>query len=181
MRGAVLLRVDVLAVGAGFGVVVDVGIGDLVERRAVADHQQHDIPVGLVDEAMGIARVGGDAAGLTQFGVSLVRLPPACWSSQRHWHAHEDEFIWVVEGEVVLETNQGSQTLRPGMCAGFAAGSGNAHRFVNRTDRDVVLLVIGDRTPFDEITYPDIDNHARMDASGRYVFTRKDGTPHEEP
>jgi uncharacterized cupin superfamily protein len=78
----------------------------------------------------------------------------------------------------VLETNDGSQTLGPGMCAGFAAGCGNAHRFVNRTDTDAVILVIGDRTPFDEITYPDIDNHAKAGADGKIVHTRKDGTPH---
>jgi len=120
----------------------------------------------------------GDHVGLKNFGVNLTRIEPGAQSSARHAHARQDEFIWVVEGEVVLETNQGSQTLRPGMCAGFAAGSGNAHRFVNRTDRDVVLLVIGDRTPFDEITYPDIDNHAKAGADGKYVHTKKDGTPH---
>ena len=71
-----------------------------------------------------------------------------------------------------------AQTLRPGMCAGFPAGCGNAHRFVNRSTEDATLLVIGDRTPFDEIAYPDIDNHAAAGADGKYVFTRKDGTPH---
>jgi uncharacterized cupin superfamily protein len=120
----------------------------------------------------------GDHAGLTIFGVNLTRIEPGAQSSARHAHSKQDEFIWVIEGEVVLETNEGSQTLRPGMCAGFAAGSGNAHRFVNQTDRNVVLLVIGDRTPFDEVSYPDIDNHAKAGADGKYVFTRKDGTPH---
>jgi uncharacterized cupin superfamily protein len=78
----------------------------------------------------------------------------------------------------VLETNEGRQTLSPGMCAGFAAGCGNAHRFVNETAHDAMLLVIGDRTPFDEIDYPDIDNHARAGADGAYLHTKKDGTPH---
>ena len=120
----------------------------------------------------------GDHIGLRNFGVNLTRIEPGAQSSARHAHAKQDEFIWVVEGEVVLETNDGSQTLGPGMCAGFAAGCGNAHRFVNKTDRDAVILVIGDRTPFDEIAYPDIDNKARAGADGKYVFTRKDGSPH---
>jgi uncharacterized cupin superfamily protein len=120
----------------------------------------------------------GDHAGLTNFGVNLTRIVPGGQSSARHAHSKQDEFIWIVSGEVVLETNEGQQTLRPGMCAGFPAGCGNAHRFVNKSDADAVLLVVGDRTPFDEVTYPDIDNHARMDAAGRYVHTRKDGTPH---
>jgi len=120
----------------------------------------------------------GDHAGLKNFGVNLTRLEPGAQSSARHAHAKQDEFIWVVEGEVVLETNEGSQTLRPGMCAGFAAGCGNAHRFVNRTDKDAFILVVGDRTPFDEVTYPDIDNHGKAGADGKYVYTRKNGTPH---
>ena len=85
----------------------------------------------------------------------------------------------MVEGELVLETDEGSQTLGPGMCAGFAAGCGNAHRFVNQTGEDAFILVIGDRTPFDEITYPDIDNRAKAGADGKFVFTKKDGSPHE--
>jgi uncharacterized cupin superfamily protein len=121
----------------------------------------------------------GNHAGLENFGVNLVRIIPGGQSSARHAHLTQDEFIYVLDGEVVLETNAGPETLRPGMCAGFAAGSGNAHRFVNRSGGDVLLLVIGDRTPGDVVTYPDIDNHARMDESGRYVHTRKDGTPHE--
>jgi uncharacterized cupin superfamily protein len=123
----------------------------------------------------------GDHAGLTNFGVNLTRIVPGGQSSARHAHSKQDEFIYVLQGEIVIETNAGAETLKAGMCAGFAAGSGNAHRFVNRSRSDVLLLVIGDRTAGDEIVYPDIDNHARMDESGRYVFTRKDGTPHEEP
>jgi uncharacterized cupin superfamily protein len=120
----------------------------------------------------------GDHAGLTNFGVNLTRVEPGGQSSARHAHAKQDEFIWVIEGTVVLETDEGSQTLGPGMCAGFPAGCGNAHRFVNKTDRDVLLLIVGDRTPFDEIDYPDIDNHATSGADGKYVYTKKDGTPH---
>jgi len=120
----------------------------------------------------------GDHAGLTNFGVNLIRIVPGAQSSARHTHSRQDEFIWVVSGEVVLETDEGRQTLRPGLCAGFAAGGGNAHRFVNESAEDAVILVVGDRTPFDEVSYPDIDNHARAGADGRYVHTRKDGTPH---
>jgi uncharacterized cupin superfamily protein len=120
----------------------------------------------------------GDHVGLTNFGVTLTRIVPGAQSSARHAHSKQDEFIWVVEGEVVLETNEGRQVLTAGMCAGFAAGCGNAHRFINEMASDVVLLVIGDRTPFDEIDYPDIDNHARAGADGQYLHTRKDGTPH---
>src|SRR5215831_19599717 len=103
----------------------------------------------------------GDHAGLKNFGVNLTRLVPGAQSSARHAHAKQDEFVWVVSGEVMLETNEGSQTLGPGMCAGFPAGSGNAHRFVNKTAKDAIILVVGDRTPFDEVTYPDIDNLGR--------------------
>jgi uncharacterized cupin superfamily protein len=121
----------------------------------------------------------GDHVGLKNFGVNLTRIEPGAQSSARHAHTRQDEFIWVVEGELVLETNEGSQTLGAGMCAGFAAGCGNAHRFVNRSGKDAVILVIGDRTPFDEVLYPDIDNHGKAGADGKYVFTRKDGSPHE--
>ena len=120
----------------------------------------------------------GDHVGLTNFGVNLTRVEPGAQTSARHAHAKQDEFIWVIEGEVVLETNDGAQTLNAGMCAGFPAGCGDAHRFVNRTDKDVLLLIVGDRTPFDEITYPDIDNHAKAGADGKYVHTKKDGSPH---
>ena len=121
----------------------------------------------------------GDHVGLRNFGVNLTRIEPGAQSSARHAHAKQDEFIWVVSGEVVLETNEGQQTLRSGMCAGFPAGCGDAHRFLNKSTADAVLLVVGDRTPFDEITYPDIDNVARADADGKIVHTRKDGTPHD--
>jgi uncharacterized cupin superfamily protein len=120
----------------------------------------------------------GDHVGLRNFGVNLTRIEPGAQSSARHAHSRQDEFIWVVEGEVVLETNEGRQVLRAGMCAGFVAGCGNAHRFINETKQDAVLLVIGDRTPFDEIVYPEIDMRAKAGADGKYVFTRKDGTPH---
>ena len=120
----------------------------------------------------------GDHAGLKNFGVNLTRIVPGGQSSSRHFHTKQDEFIYVLEGEVVLETTAGTQVLRPGMCAGFPAGTGIAHRFVNRSTTDVVLLVVGDRTAGDEVGYPDIDMHGRMGADGKYRFEHKDGTPY---
>ena len=120
----------------------------------------------------------GEHAKLTNFGVNLTRLPPGAQSSARHAHSLQDEFIYVLQGVVELETDAGVEVLRVGLCAGFPAGSGNAHRFVNRSDEDVLLLVVGDRTAGDEVSYPDIDLHARMAADGKYKMTHKDGTPY---
>lgn len=117
----------------------------------------------------------GDHAGLKNFGVNTTRIVPGGQSSHRHAHSRQDEFIYVLEGEVVLETNAGAEVLRPGMCAGFPAGTGNAHRFVNRSARDAVLLVVGDRTGGDEVSYPDIDLQARLDEDGKYRFSHRDG------
>jgi uncharacterized cupin superfamily protein len=119
----------------------------------------------------------GDAVGLKSFGVNLVRLAPGVASSQRHWHTREDEFVYVLEGEVVLVTDGGEQRLGPGMAAGFPAGVPDGHHFINRSQDDVVLLVVGDRREEDAGRYPDIDLAAdRVD--GKYRFTRKDGTPY---
>ena len=118
----------------------------------------------------------GDVAGLTQFGVNLLRVPPGVWSSQRHWHAAEDEFVYVLEGEVVLVTDDGEEVLRPGDCAGFKAGESNGHHLQNRTQRDAVLLEIGTRDPGrDGVDYPDIDLTIR---AGARTFLHKDGTPY---
>jgi uncharacterized cupin superfamily protein len=121
----------------------------------------------------------GDHAGLRNFGVNLTRIIPGGQSSYRHAHSRQDEFIFVLEGEVVLQTNDGEQTLKPGMCAGFPAGSGDAHRFVNRSATDAKLLVIGDRSSGDEITYPDVDMHAALGPDGAYRFSTKSGKPFE--
>jgi uncharacterized cupin superfamily protein len=99
----------------------------------------------------------GVVAGLTQFGVNLTRLPPGAWSSQRHWHALEDELVWVLEGEVVLVDDQGRHPLRAGECAAFRAGDRNGHHLQNRSSRDAVLLTIGSRVDADSGEYPDID------------------------
>ncbi len=118
----------------------------------------------------------GDALGLKNFGANLVRLEPGAGSAQRHWHSTEDEFVWVVEGELVLISDGGEQTLRAGHAAGFPAGVRDGHHLVNRTDRDAVFLVVGDRHEDDEVGYPDIDLHYGS-VDGQWVFLHKDGTP----
>jgi uncharacterized cupin superfamily protein len=117
----------------------------------------------------------GDALGLKNYGVNLVRLTPGGRSALRHWHTLQDEFIWVVEGEIVLVTDQGEQVLSPGTAAGFPAGKPDAHYLVNRTARDVLYLEVGDRTPGDLPNYPD-DDFAAAYVDGQRVWTRKDGT-----
>jgi uncharacterized cupin superfamily protein len=118
----------------------------------------------------------GDAAGLTQFGVHLTRLPPGAWSSQRHWHTAEDEFVFVLEGELVLVTDAGEETLRAGDCAGFKAGSGDGHHLQNRSDREAAYLEIGARQPAqDEVFYSGLD---LMVPKGRAGYTHLDGTPY---
>jgi uncharacterized cupin superfamily protein len=122
-------------------------------------------------------RVLGDALGLKNFGVNLLRLPPGCASSQRHWHTKQDEFVFVVEGEAVLVTDAGEQLLTAGMAAGFPAGKRDGHHLVNRSERDAIVLEVGDRTAGDEVDYADIDMTVRwVDGEERYL--RKDGTPY---
>ena len=118
----------------------------------------------------------GDHAGLKNFGVNLTRLDPGAESSMRHWHAKQDEFVYVVEGEITLVTDAGRQKLRPGMAAGFPAGKADAHQLVNETQKPVLYLEIGDRTPGERASYPDVDLAMRT-ADGKIVFTHKDGSP----
>jgi uncharacterized cupin superfamily protein len=113
----------------------------------------------------------GVAAGLTQFGVNLLRLAPGVWSSQRHWHTNQDEFVYVLEGEVVLVTNAGEERLVAGDCAGFRAGDADGHHLQNRSDREAVVLEIGSRAEGDVVEYPDID--LRSDSEG---WAHKDGS-----
>jgi uncharacterized cupin superfamily protein len=122
-------------------------------------------------------RVLGDRFGLTHFGVNLTRLPPGAISALRHAHDRQDEFIYILEGRPVLVTDSGETSLQPGMCAGFRAGTGDAHQLVNRSGQDVVYLEVGDRTDGDSVTYPDDDLAAEL-VDGRWRFTRKDGQPH---
>ena len=118
----------------------------------------------------------GDAVGLDQFGVNLLRLPAGAWSSQRHWHTAEDEFVWVVEGEVVLVEEDGETILTAGDCAGFKAGVANGHKIENRSDREAVLLEVGSRRPTeDACDYPDID---MILPKGADRYFHRDGTPY---
>jgi uncharacterized cupin superfamily protein len=121
----------------------------------------------------------GDALGLSQFGVNLVELPPGCWSSQRHWHSHEDEFVYVLEGEFTLVSDGGEQVLGPGMAAGFLAGKADGHHLINRTDRAAVYLEVGTRRDdVDEVDYPDVDMAIRL-LDGRPTRVRKSGEPYD--
>jgi uncharacterized cupin superfamily protein len=123
-------------------------------------------------------RALGDALGLTRIGINLTTLPPGKESSMRHFHTREDELVFVVEGEVVLCTDAGEQVLRPGMCAGFAAGSRNGHQLVNRSDRPARYLEISNRDPEDGAEYPDVDLAYRKGPDGVARFTHKDGSPY---
>lgn len=122
-------------------------------------------------------RVLGDPFGLKNFGVNLTRLAPGAQSSIRHAHAKQDEFVYILSGCPTLRTDEGETQLCPGMCAGFAAGSGNAHHLVNLTDGDVAYLEIGDRTPGEKVEYPD-DDLVLVDFDGKRRWSRKDGTPY---
>src|SRR4029453_4573717 len=116
----------------------------------------------------------GNAGGLSDFGVNFMHLPPANWSSQRHWHSHEDEFVAVLEGELTLVEDGGESVLRAGDCAAFPKGTGNGHHLVNRSSAVAVFLDVGSRTPLDVATYSDIDMKVATD--GPYLH--KDGTPY---
>jgi len=119
----------------------------------------------------------GDHAGLKNFGVNLTRLDPGAESSMRHWHMKQDEFIYVLEGEVTLVTDAGRQKLKAGMAAGFPAGKADGHQLVNETRRPAVYLEIGDRTPGNGATYSEADLAAKF-VDGKWVFTHKDGSPY---
>ena len=120
----------------------------------------------------------GDHFELKNFGVNLTTLKPGGISSLRHAHTRQDEFIYVLEGQPTLVTDAGATLLQPGMCAGFKAGTGDAHHLVNKTSADVVYLEVGDRTPDDAGSYPDDDLKAEFVAPGQWRFTHKDGTPY---
>lgn len=119
----------------------------------------------------------GPHAGLTEFGVNLTTFAPGAWSSQRHWHSHEDEFVWVVEGELVLVTDSGEEILRAGDCAAFRKGDPDGHHLINRTDRPTTVLEVGNSDPRDVCTYSDIDMTA---GPGELGYRHKDGKPYPE-
>jgi uncharacterized cupin superfamily protein len=118
----------------------------------------------------------GDAAGLTQFGVNISRIKAGSASALRHWHEQEDEFIYMLEGELILKENDGETVLKAGDCAGFKAGSGIAHCLVNRSNRDAVYLEVGTRAKSERVHYPDVDFMMERDERGRRWF-RKSGAP----
>lgn len=124
------------------------------------------------------ARRLADEFGLTQFGVNLVRLTPGAASALRHAHSAEDEFVLVLEGTPTLVTNAGEQALSPGLCIGFPCNTGDAHHLVNRSEADVIFLVVGTRADHDVVDYPDNDMKAVPGPDGSHRFTRKDGTPY---
>jgi uncharacterized cupin superfamily protein len=118
----------------------------------------------------------GDLFGLANFGVNLSRLAPGAVSALRHAHSRQDEFVYIVSGDPVLVTDAGEAQLSPGDCAGFAAGTGNGHQLLNRTNQEVVYLEVGDRSVGDEVTYPDDDIQALLGPDGKWKFARKDGS-----
>ncbi|MGE0093438.1 MAG: cupin domain-containing protein [Alphaproteobacteria bacterium] len=148
------------------------------DPKTVAEHMGSTYPEPFRSQVAGRAkRRLGDAFGLTQFGVNLATLPPGCLASMRHWHSHEDEFLYVVEGELVLATDAGEQILKPGMVAGFPAGKADGHHLINRNDKPAVYLEVGGRDPNDVCEYPDIDMRAEpFNGGSRYVH--KDGKPY---
>lgn len=115
----------------------------------------------------------GDAGGISDFGVNLMHLPPGVWSSQRHWHSHEDEMVYILEGEVVLVEDGGETVLRPGDCATFPKGSGNGHHLINRSSSVAKFLEIGSRHDEDVTSYSDIDMRSEGDG-----YVHKDGAPY---
>jgi len=119
----------------------------------------------------------GDAAGLNDFGVNLLTLRPGAWSSQRHWHDLEDEFIYVLSGEVVLIDDAGETILKAGDCAGFPKNAPNGHHLINRSNTDATLLEVGTRTTDDVTTYPDIDMKYEPTLGG---YVHRDGARYPE-
>ncbi|WP_412480572.1 cupin domain-containing protein [Azonexus sp. IMCC34839] len=121
----------------------------------------------------------GSLFGISNFGVNLTTLAPGAVSALRHCHSKQEEFVFVLEGTPTLRTDEGDTLLSPGMCAGFRAASGNAHQLLNLTSSDVIYLEIGDRTPGDEVSYPDDDLQA-VSMDGRWEFRKKNGSPFEK-
>jgi uncharacterized cupin superfamily protein len=121
----------------------------------------------------------GNVAGLTQFGVNLTRLKPGAASALRHWHEQEDEFIYVLDGELILIEDGGDTVLKPGDCAGFKAGVSNGHQLINRSRRDALYLEIGTRAATERAHYPDVDLLLERDARGMR-FLHKSGEPYPQ-
>jgi uncharacterized cupin superfamily protein len=149
-----------------------------IDIAAVLERKGSDYPSPFDDPcAERVRRRLGDAGGLADFGVNVLRLPPGTWSSQRHWHSHEDEFVYVLDGELTLIENEGETILRAGDCAVFPKGSGNGHHLINKSDATAICLEVGSRQPADVTVYSDID---MMITNADSRFVRKDGTPYSQ-
>jgi uncharacterized cupin superfamily protein len=150
----------------------------LIDPEKIPDRKSSNYPEEFKPLVAGrIKKRLGDAAGLKNFGVNLVKLEPGSCSALRHWHTNQDEFIYILSGEVTLVTNAGEQILHSGMAAGFPAGEADGHHLINRSNAVVEYLEVGDRTPNDVANYPDNDLIAK-DNSGVWVFAHKDGSPY---
>ena len=151
----------------------ELDIGSIRTRVGASYPAPFDAPC-----AARIRRALGDAGGLRDFGVNLLELPPGAWSSQRHWHSAEDEFVWVLSGEVALVEDGGETLLRAGDCAAFPKGAPNGHHLVNRSDRTAVCLEAGTRSDDDVCTYSDID----MLIDGKVGwYAHRDGRQYPQP
>ncbi|HEY8682015.1 MAG TPA: cupin domain-containing protein [Rhodanobacter sp.] len=146
-----------------------------IDVTSVAERKGSNYPVPFAEHAgMRIKQALGNAGGLTDFGVNLTRLPPGAWSSQRHWHTHEDEFVYVLSGTLTLITDAGEQTLHANDCAAFPKNIPDGHHLINRSEEMAIYLEIGSRAEHDACNYPDIDLHAHSQDG----YTHKDGTPY---
>ncbi len=147
----------------------------IIAAEAAPRSKPSNYPEPFVSRMVGrVKRPLGDLFGLSNFGFNLVHMAPGAVSALRHAHSKQDEFVYVLQGNPVLVTDHGETPLAPGMCAGFAAGSGDAHHLVNLTTEEVVYLEVGDRTPGDAVFYPDDDIQA-ANVDGQWTFTHKDG------
>jgi len=150
----------------------------VVAAEAPARAQKSNYPEPFIARVAGREkRQLGEVFGLSNFGVNLTRLAPGAESALRHWHGKQDEFVYALDGEATLITDAGETRLARGMCAGFKAGTGDAHHIVNRSSADFVYLEIGDRTPGGGVGYPDDDLGLTI-VDGRMRFTHKDGSPY---
>ena len=151
----------------------------LIAAEATPRAQQSIYPEPFAARTAGrLKRPLGDPFGLTNYGVNHTRLAPGAMSALRHTHSRQDELVYVLAGRPTLVTSGGARELQPGMCVGFKAGAATRTISINRSDGDVVLLEVGDRSAGDDVDYPDDDIQAAMTADGARVFVHKDGTPY---
>ncbi len=150
-----------------------IDLAAVAERKGSGYPRPYDVP--CLDR---IRQRLGEAGGLNDFGVNLMHLPPGGWSSQRHWHTDEDEFVWILEGELVLVEDEGETILRAGDCAAFPKNSGNGHHMINRTSETAVYLEVGSRSGGDVTFYSTID---MMSPASDGSYRHKDGRLYEEP